>query len=306
MMIDLVSFGIVIDDIVLHDGTTYTGLPGGGGPQTAWGMAAVPGTGKTVGLVASVGEDFDTRLLASMRAAGVDLEGVRRTATATPRAWQYIDEKGSRVHRWQIPPAQSITLGTSLYNLLPENYREARSFHWGLHPENPALADAQHLTAMGKRMSLETFKPPQQPLGAAALRQIVTACTVFSPSWSEAAGMIGRSDHSTVIERFREAGCHMLALRRGAAGAEIWDFKAGQAVRVSAVPTEVIDPVGAGNAFCGAFLAALDQGLAEAACHAAAAASYLLEQFGLPAQLPTEADYQKRVAFARAGMEIIG
>ncbi|HML22302.1 MAG TPA: hypothetical protein PKD09_11685 [Aggregatilinea sp.] len=66
-----------------------------------------------------------------------------------------------------------------------------------------------------------------------------------------------------------------------------------------------MDEVGAGNAFCGALLARLDDGIAEAACHASAAASYLVEQVGVPAALPDPADYARRIAEIRAGMEIL-
>ena len=38
-----VAFGIIIDDIVFPDGATHMGVLGGGGPQTAWGMAAARG-----------------------------------------------------------------------------------------------------------------------------------------------------------------------------------------------------------------------------------------------------------------------
>ena len=302
-MIDLISFGIVIDDIVLPDGTTHMGLLGGGGPQTAWGMAAALGSGETVGLVAVVGEDFEIQALAPMQTAGVNLEGIRRATALTPRAWQHIDSEGGRVHQWQSAPVHSITFGTSLHDLLPESYRQARGLHWGLHPENPVLDDARSLTSAGVRVSLETFKPPEQPLSNDELGQILTACTIFSPNWSEAVGMVGKSDYAAVIRGFREAGCHILALRRGAAGAEVWDFKSEQAVRVPAVLTQVVDPVGAGNAFCGALLASLDLGIETAACRGVAAASYLVEQFGLPAKLPEPANFERRFAFALAGME---
>jgi ribokinase len=93
----------------------------------------------------------------------------------------------------------------------------------------------------------------------------------------------------------------VLALRRGAAGADVWDLEQGRGVFVPAVQTEVVDVVGAGNAFCGALVARLADGLDEAACHASAAASYLIEQVGLPPSLPDPADYARRLDEARAG-----
>ncbi|MBN8636131.1 MAG: hypothetical protein J0M07_12460 [Anaerolineae bacterium] len=301
-MIQYISFGIVIDDIVLPDGSAYMGILGGGGPQTVWGMAAALGGGEQVGLVAEVGTDFDVVSLAPLHAARINLDGVRSTAAQTPRAWQHIDAERGRTHQWQAPPLKSITFGTSIAELLPASYAGVRGFHWGLHPENPPLGEAQQLIHSGAQVSLETFKPPERPLTADALRDLIGACTVFSPNWSEAAGIIGSTDYARVINTFREAGCQVLALRRGSAGADVWDFRSDEGVRVPAVPTTVVDTVGAGNAFCGALLATLDHGVEAAACQAVAVAAYMVEQFGLPDHLPEASDYAQRIAFARRGL----
>ena len=94
----------------------------------------------------------------------------------------------------------------------------------------------------------------------------------------------------------------MLALRRAGAGPDVWDLVEGRGVHVPAVQTAVVDMVGAGNAFCGALTARFDESMAEAACRASAAASYLIEQVGLPPALPDPAEYARRVADARSGL----
>ncbi|GAB4421861.1 MAG: carbohydrate kinase family protein [Anaerolineae bacterium] len=303
-MIDFVTFGIILDDIVCPDGTTHMGVLGGGGPQTAWGMAAARGSGATVGLVAGVGRDLDERLLAPLIAAGIDLIGLRFTDLPTPRAWQVTEADGRRTQVWRVPPE---TLGAQLarrWDVLPEPYRAARHFHWGIHPDDPAApAFAAELTGGGKRVSLEPFRPPQHPLDDEALRALLTACAVFSPNWEEATRLTGLSDYGAIVERFRQLGGQIVALRRAADGAVVWDLRTGRGVRVPAIRTTVIDPVGAGNAFCGALLARLDDGLDEAACHAVVAASYLVEQVGMPAALSDPRDYARRLDEARAGLQ---
>lgn len=305
-MIDFVTFGIILDDIVCPDGTTHMGVLGGGGPQTAWGMAAALGSGAAVGLVAGVGRDLEERLLAPLYAAGIDLGGVRVTDLPTPRAWQVTETDGRRTQVWRVPPE---TLGTQLarhWDVLPEPYRAARNFHWGIHPDDPAApAFAVELTGQGKRVSLEPFRPPQHPLDDKALRTLLTACTVFSPNWEEAMRLTGLNDYGAMLERFRREGGQVLALRRGADGADVWDLRTGRGVRVPAIRTTVVDPVGAGNAFCGALLARLDSGLDEAACHAVVAASYLVEQVGIPAALPDRRDYARRLDEARARLQLL-
>ncbi len=305
-MIRFVAFGIIIDDIVWPQGTTQMGVLGGGGPQTAWGMAAALGSGEPVGLVAGVGADLEDGVLAPLRAARINLDGVRVTGHPTPRAWQVMEFDGRRTQVWRMSPD---VLGVQLarnWDVLPDTYRDAPSFHWGIHPADPqSVAFAQVLKAAGRRVSLEPFRPPDRPLAAGALRTILAACDVFSPNWREATRITGSDDYRTVIERFREGGGRILALRRGMQGADVWDLRTGRGVHVPAVQTTVVDMVGAGNAFCGAFLARLDDGLDEAACHASVAASYLLEQVGIPAALPAPADYARRLDEARAGLQAL-
>jgi cytidine kinase len=293
-MIEHLAFGIVIDDIRFPDGRTHTGVLGGGGPQTAWGMAAASGSGQAVGIVAQVGTDLNETTLAPLIAAGVTLDGLQRYDGLTPRAWQEIDAGGNRTHVWSVPPRSWDKHLASNWDLITPAYHRARNFHWGLHPENPKLDFSRLLIEEGRRVCLETFKPPEHPLSREALHNMVTACTIFSPNWNEASGMVGSTDYEAVVRRFKESGCRILALRRGDQGADVWNLEAETGVRVPAFPTQVIDTVGAGNAFCGALLVTFDQGMERAAAHGIVAASYLIEQIGLPPALPDRTDYQRR------------
>ncbi len=302
-MIDLLAFGIIIDDIVFPEGYTRMDVLGGGGPQTAWGMAAARGSGETVGLAAGVGADLDTATLDPLRRAGIDLGGVRVTEHPTPRAWQVVEFSGRRTQVWRVPPE---TLGAQLgrrWDVLPQRYHAARAAHWGIHPgEDGSLTFAHDLHARGMRVSIEPFRPPAEPMDDDALRAMLAPCAVFSPNWHEAQRITGLTTYRAVLDRFRDGGARILALRRGADGADVWDLERGAGVRVPAVPTHIVDVVGAGNAFCGALLARLDDGLGEAAIHASAAASYLVEQVGIPEKLPDPDDYARRVETVRAGM----
>ncbi|RPJ00399.1 MAG: hypothetical protein EHM39_04920 [Chloroflexi bacterium] len=302
-MIDFVAFGIIVDDIVFPQGTTRMGVLGGGGPQTAWGMAVALGSGERVGLVAGIGADLNAATLAPLYAAGINLDGVRVTDQPTPRAWQVMEFNGRRTQVWRMPVA---ALGVQLarrWDVLPDSYRAAHAFHWGIHPgDDHSLAFARALTDAGGRVCLEPFKPPDAPLSDVVIREILAACTVFSPNWLEAPRIAQTEDEPALLDRFRELGCRILALRRGPDGADVWNLVEGHGVHVPAVQTTVVDVVGAGNAFCGALIARLDDGLSSAACHASAAASYLIEQVGVPPALPDPSDYARRYDEARAGL----
>jgi ribokinase len=161
----------------------------------------------------------------------------------------------------------------------------------------------QQLRAQGRRVSLEPFRSPGQPLDESEIRAVLAACDVFSPNLLEAERITGSHAYPDMLGRFQALGGHILAVRRGADGADVWDLPAGNGVRVPAVQTHVVDVVGAGNAFCGALIARLDEGIAEAACHASVAASYLVEQVGIPPALPVPADYTRRLNETRAARQ---
>ncbi len=306
MSVRYVTFGIIVDDIVFPRGETCMGILGGGGPQTAWGMAAALGSGTAVGLVAGVGADFDEALLAPLRAAGVNLEGVRKTAYPTPRAWQVLEFGGRRTQVWRVPPE---SLGPQLarrWDVLPPTYQDAHAFHWGVHPDEPHSLDfARALRKRGRLVSLEPFRPAARPLTDEALAALLSACDVFSPNLLEVYSLVECADEPTILEHFRAFGGRVLALRRGAEGADLWDLQAKEGVHVAAVPVDVVDEVGAGNAFCGALLARLEEGLDVAACHASVAAAYMMEHIGLPAALPAPEAYQARLRHARSTLQAL-
>jgi sugar/nucleoside kinase (ribokinase family) len=188
--------------------------------------------------------------------------------------------------------------------VLPPDYHAARTWHWGIHPTDTRSLDfARTLQEKECCISMETFRGPERPLGDTALRAILAACDVFSPNWHEAVRIVGTDDYAALVARFHDLGGRILALRRGADGADVWNLAEGRGVHVPAIPVNVVDPVGAGNAFCGAFVARLEDGISAAACHASTAASYLIEQVGLPPALPDPAEYARRLNYAQAELK---
>jgi sugar/nucleoside kinase (ribokinase family) len=300
-MVDLVAFGIIIDDLVFPDGRTELGVLGGGGPQAAFGMRlpALAGWGDPldVGLAAGVGQDFPESAREWLDAAGIDLAGVRVSDLPTPRAWQVMETDGRRTQVWRVPGrVVGAQLGKTLDHL-PPAYRGARGFHLGLHPDAPDVEFIEQLrylpplclprTAGGMKggealLSLEPFKPAESIPGEDVLRALCSAADIFSPNLIEAHSLAGDGAPDELIKRLHNAGARVVALRMGAHGSLV---SAGASlVHVPALPAAVVDPTGAGNAYCGGFLAGYLQtgDVLTAARYGTVAASFLVEQAGLP------------------------
>ena len=293
--VDFVTFGIVIDDVVFPNGQVVADLLGGGGPQTAFGMRL---WADRVGLAARVGEDLPANAWAWLRETGIDTEGVRVTEYPTLRAWQHLSAEGGRRHEWRVP-AQAIgaQLARSV-EALPPGYRQARGWHLGLHPEEPNLAFLAGLRALGGLVSVEPFRPAQQRPAPKALRALLAATDIFSPNLAGARSLVGPGTPEEVTQHLLEAGATVVALRLGAEGSLVATGRgsSGRRARIPALPVAVVDPVGAGNAYCGGFLTGwVDTGdVVEAGLRGAVAASFLLEQYGLPAGGVPHGDAEKR------------
>ena len=89
-----ISIGnIIIDDIILPDGSSRMGTLGGGATHAVMGMRV---WSEQVGLVTPVGADFGGDQLAAL-AERFDLHGlVVRPHDPTPRAWQLFETDGTR------------------------------------------------------------------------------------------------------------------------------------------------------------------------------------------------------------------
>jgi sugar/nucleoside kinase (ribokinase family) len=284
MPVELVAFGIVIDDIVFPDGQTAMGVLGGGGPQAAFGMRL---WSDAVGLVAGVGADLPLTAREWLDRSGIDLEGLSVDRDLpTPRAWQVMEADGRRTQVWRVAgPVIGRQLGRSLERLNP-TYRKARGYHFGIHPDEPDLAFARDLAGLGGLVSIEPFKSAERPADGEGLARLSQAAHIFSPNVEEAASMVGREDLTPLklAQAFCAAGGQVIPLRMGPLGSLALDGRTGLAAHIPAYPTQVVDPTGAGNAYCGGFLAgwAASGDLVTAGLCGAISASFLMETVGTP------------------------
>jgi sugar/nucleoside kinase (ribokinase family) len=296
--INYFSHSVIVDDIVFHDGRTLMGVLGGGGPQTTFGMKLW--TQGRVGLCGGVGLDFPPEAQQWLDSMGIDTAGLRRDpAHRSLRAWQIIEEDGRRT---QVMRSQGATIPTHLAlkpEQVPDAYWHARGFHFGIHPESPNLDIMQALQARGVTVSIEPFREASRRLIDAELHALLTSCEIFSPNRVEAETLVGRGEPMALIRRLTDAGASIVALRMGADGSLVHNAVTGETHHIPAVKTTVIDPVGAGNAYCGALLVGwLETGdLRRAGMYAAVAASFLIEQYGLPVpRVGRHAEAMRRLA----------
>ena len=267
--------------------STRTAVPATSNPGT--GSMAAGGVGRNIAenlarlgtrthLVAAIGNDgLGDQVLAATSAAGVHVEHVRRSARATGTYTAVLDADG------ELVVAVSDMAATD--ELTPGHVDAARDLVAGAsllvldgNLATPTLAFALDLAAtVGARVLLEPVSVPK----AAALAHVVEPgrpLFAITPNRDELAALTGLPVRTArqvemAARALHERGVELVWVRLGRRGSLL--SSAEGLVPLDAVPAEVTDVTGAGDAmlaaFCHALLGGADPAAAAAYGHAAAA-----------------------------------
>jgi len=299
--------GIRRDYYITADGETHLGIPGGHGVYAAVGARVWSGE---VAVYSRIGPGFPERDLAQLRDAGIQVIGHPRTSEPFEqrRFFAYVTPErrvGSN------PAGHFLRIGRplpkELLNYPSENTEEASRILGGADaflpddlPREGSLPECVHLCPADYRTHV-LLPPRLREAGvriitldpsawynsmdyASGLRDIASGLDAFLPSVEEAREMLRPSELGPfeTAEALASMGCRFVAIKHGAGGSCIWDREQARGWHVPAYPARVRDVTGAGDAYCGGFLAGLcRQGDAlEAALMGTVSASLAIEGSG--------------------------
>lgn len=145
---------LLVDDIVLDDGTTRMNQPGG---ALLHGALAASAWGLHVGCVSVVGSDYPTSALDALRARGVSLDGVRALTTPGVRVW-LLHESGLRhmVCRLGRPSHDEVS---PTPDDIPASWRSAPMLHLAPMPFERQRAMVDALGEGTRFVSLDPHQP---------------------------------------------------------------------------------------------------------------------------------------------------
>ncbi len=269
---------IIIDDIVLPDGTTHMRTLGGGVTHAVMGMRVWT---EAVGLVSMVGHDFSAENLAELTTR-FDVRGLKtRPDRKTVRAWQLFEPDGLRREVFRTPEEQLVDMVPRLSDL-PESYQQVAGVHLHCSPEEVDLW-VPLLRQRDCRMILwEPWDPYCVPENEDRFRHFCPMLDVVSPNLIEGQTLTGFSDPVDVVRQLCDYGAPAAVLRMGAEGSLAAD-REGALVWIPAYPVDpIVDVTGAGNAYCGGFIVGMANtgNLQEAGWYGGVSASFALHQFG--------------------------
>ena len=254
---------------------------GGNAAATAYATAlmGVPAT-----VAGAVGDDFFGEFaLERLRGAGVDLARVRRKPdAATSTTVGLINREGERLFLHQ--PGASGLLALEDIPFDEEITTRHEYFHFGsifclplLRPHSEELLNRAR--AAGLTTSLDTDWDVDD-LWMEGFEPLCPLIDYLFANYDEARCLSGLSSPAAMGRFFRSRGVKVVVLKLGPEGCAV--FSEDGDFTLPAYEVEVADTTGAGDCFCGAFLAGLCRGsdIEQAARLATAAAAHCVQQVG--------------------------
>ncbi|MCC6904584.1 MAG: carbohydrate kinase family protein [Anaerolineae bacterium] len=168
---------------------------------------------------------------------------------------------------------------------LPEAYQQPRGIHLITEFNNePMVHSALALKEKGAVFSLEPLINHRTWKNRDEIISLLRYADTASPDWPSASGIAGSDDPLKVLKHWSKLGPSLVTVRHGAQGSYVWDNVTDCMWHIPAVPTEVVDPTGAGNCYGGgAFVGWVEHRDGRiAATYGGVSAVFLVRRYGLP------------------------
>jgi sugar/nucleoside kinase (ribokinase family) len=236
-----------------------------------------------IGLLARVGEDYPRPWLKQIEAQGVDIVGIQILQQGLDlRDFRAYNEKLEIIHGtpvsqfarreltfpkallgYQEPPgsnkdARKPNLAAYLPMEIPSEYRRPQAVHlcpldFEIHNQLTTAFRAGPVTTL----TLDPSPDYMTPSFFRNLRVLLAGLTTFLPSEEELRRLFWGETYDLweMAAAIGAYGCEIVVVKRGGQGQAIFDVKGNHKWEVPAYPARPADPTGAGDAFCGGYLA---------------------------------------------------
>lgn len=324
MIPDLVTVGgLTVDNVISAEGQVALAQAGGNGAYSAVGALFWQ---PRIGLVSCAVETYPRATIERLEAHGIDLAGVAWSdERLTACDWFIYDAEGRReeglssrpealaeagfstgrlspeeVARWRAMLAEGVMAGETSYSgfrkrrpltpaQIPSTWRKAKGVH--LAPSQPEvmLAMLDHFVPGGAKITAD----PGHQLADRRLDEIapiLARLDAFLPSEVELQALVPGASRADALGALAARCPGAVAVKIGAEGGLVWDRVARAPVAVPSEPAATLDPTGAGDSFCGGFLAGLVEtgDPVQAARFGAISAARIVARFGADGALPVD------------------
>ncbi len=297
------------DFALLPNGKALVDVAGGNVIYAAAGFGVWEQT-SLAGILARVGEDYPREWLEEIRQRGFDTRGIRILPEAIDvrSFYVYVDmytklteDPAAHFTRLKQPfpkallnysrPVTSYDSRTRLSPVslrqsdIPEDFLDATAAHlcpidYLTHTLLPAVLRQNGFSTV----TLDPSAGSMSPTFWDDIPALVTGLTAFMPNEEEIRNLFyGRStDLWQMMEAIADYGCELVLVKRGERGQYLYDRASRAKWEIPAYPARVVNPTGAGDSYCGGFLAGYRQSYdpLQAALYGSISASLTVEGSG--------------------------
>lgn len=267
-------------------GSPRLDAPGGSLLYAAGGLAVWD---KSIGLIARVSGDYPREWLDDLQARGLDIRGIRKHPDGHAidlRSFIAYTEAHERSFASPVShfARRQLTFPKSLLGYQPPD--AAKKNPRAIEPESPSALDVPkdfrdaafvHLcpfdftsqsqmvnlfkSGSNRTVCLDPAPTYMKPTLWRELRVVLQGLTAFLPSEEEIRALFwGKTnDLWEMARRISEYGPRIIVIKRGVLGQMLFDAETNRRFEIPAYPSRLADPTGAGDAFCGGFLAGLQK-----------------------------------------------
>jgi sugar/nucleoside kinase (ribokinase family) len=283
-MVDYVVYGkIILDDIRMRGGGEVQRALGGGGPQAVFGARV---WSDAVGFLTRSGTELGAAQIEALRGLGADLSGwTQFPDIPTPHNVMRYDDDEYLIGGGLITSREDWFRLLERPLRLPAAYEAPKAIHLVTEfVHEPMVETALALRERGVVFSLEPLAGSLEAHNFGPMLELIRRVDVATPDWPTASLVAESDDPRQVAGYWSGLGPAGIAIRHGARGSYVWGRERDEAWHVPAVPVDVVDPTGAGNAYGGGWCVGWTEarGARLAGCQGAVSASILVGHAGLP------------------------
>jgi sugar/nucleoside kinase (ribokinase family) len=275
---DLICLGnLTIDDIVLPDQTQQIGCFGG---DTIYSALGASYWSDQVGFVAPIGTDFPQEHLATLRASHWDTQGLPQRSIPSIRNWVIYEDNNHRNWVLESNPDDFFELSPAIEDI-PIAYLNSSAFMILAMD----LAAQESLAPNLHQYGLVAVDPQEDYIEGNIDRILgmLKNVDIFMPSQVEVFRLLGHHDYERACHEFATYGASTVVVKMGSEGSLIYDHAKNCFWRIPIFNTRIVDTTGAGDAYCGGFMAMFikTDDLFQAGLAGAVSASFAIEGSGL-------------------------
>jgi sugar/nucleoside kinase (ribokinase family) len=278
----LIAGKLTRDYIVFPSRAPLIDIPGGNALYAAVGLA-IWEPQPPPAILARVGEDYPQEWLENFAAHGLDVRGVRVMPEALDqRAFTAFLDRTTRVYDNPVahfahlglpfpkallgyhPSRDSVDSRTRLQATslrqgdIPPDFLDASAAHFcALDYMTHSLLPAVLRQAAFTTVTLDPSPGYMNPTYWGQVPALLTGLTAFLPAEEELRSLFqGRSENLwEMAEALAAYGCEIIVIKCGERGQLLYDAASRNRWEAPPYPARLVNPIGAGDAFCGGFLA---------------------------------------------------